>query len=92
MKTIYDLYIFAEELIEYALIGGDSDTAEIIEDALDMAQCCETVDGQLAEFMLAFLTIEERVYAPNYPLDSVIVLRSVLRGTNTSGKQSRYTH
>ena len=92
MKTIYDLYIFAEELLEYALMGGDDDTAEIIEYAVDMAQTYESVDEQLAEFMLAFVTIEERIHAPDYPLDSVIALRTMLRGTNNSGMQSRYTH
>ncbi len=91
MKTIYDLYIFAEELLEYALMGGDDDTAEIIEYTVDMAQSSQSVDEQLAEFMLAFVAIEDRVNAPNYPLDSVIALRTMLRGTNNS-MQSRYTH
>ena len=92
MKTIADLFAFAEELIEYALMGGDDDTAYIIEDAVDSAQEYETLDSQLAEIMMALATVEERVNVPHYPLDSVIALRAMLRGMHNGGGKQRYMH
>lgn len=90
MKTMDDLYAFAEELIEYALMGGDDDTAVIIEDAVDMALTYETMDSQFAELLMALVTIEDRINVPDYPLESVILLRSMLRGTHNGGGKQRY--
>ncbi len=93
MKTIYDLYAFAEELIEYALMGGDDDTAIIIEDAVDTAQTYETLDSQFSEIVMALVMVEDRINVPDYPLESVIVLRTMLRSMNNGGAgQQRYLH
>lgn len=92
MKTIDDLYAFAEELIEYALMGGDDDTAVIIEEAVDSALTYETIDSQFAEILMAFVTVEDRVNVPDYPLESVILLRTMLRGVNNGSGKNRYVH
>lgn len=91
MKSINDLYAFAEELIEYAMMGGDSDTAMIIEQAVDHAMSYDTLESQLAEMIMALTTVEERVNVPDYPVESVITLRSTLRGMN-NGLGRRYQH
>lgn len=91
MRTIDDLYAFAEELIEYAIIGGDDDTALIIEESVDLALTYETLDTQLAEILLAFGSIEARVNVPDYPVESVILLRSTLRGMHNGAGNRRYT-
>ncbi|MEL6149050.1 MAG: hypothetical protein AAFR56_05460 [Chloroflexota bacterium] len=92
MKTMNDLFDFAEELIEYALMGGDDDTALIIEEAVDSAMGSDALDGQLAELLMALSFVEDRINVPHYPLEIVIALRTMLRGmANGSGKQ-RYVH
>jgi hypothetical protein len=91
LKSIYELYAFAEELIEDAMLGGDTDTAEIIENAVDNAQILEQMDAQLAELMMGFVSVEDRVNVPNYPVESVIRLRSTLRGMNNDSRK-RYLH
>ncbi len=91
MKTMRDLYTFAEELIEDAIIGGDNDTAEIIEEAVDTAHMLHEMEAQLAEMLMAFMSIEDRVNVPEYPVESVIRLRMMLRGMNNATRQ-RYLH
>lgn len=92
MKTIEDLYAFAEELIEYALMGGDDDTANVIEEALDSALTYESLESQLAEMLMAFVSVEDRINLPNYPLESVVALRTMLRGMNSGANSRRYVH
>jgi hypothetical protein len=91
MKTIYELYAFAEELIEDAIIGGDVDTAEIIEEAVDNAHNVHETGDQLAEILLAFISVEDRIAVPDYPVESVIRLRMTLRGMNNATRH-RYVH
>jgi hypothetical protein len=91
MKTMRDLYTFAEELIEDAIIGGDNDTAEIIEEAVDTAHMLHEMEEQLAEILMAFMSIEDRINVPEYPVESVIRLRMMLRGMNNATRQ-RYLH
>jgi len=91
MKTIYELYAFAEELIEDAIVGGDVDTAEIIEEAVDNAHMLNATGEQLAEILMAFMSVEDRVSVPDYPVESVIRLRMTLRGMNNATRQ-RYMH
>jgi restriction endonuclease Mrr len=92
MKTIDDLYAFAEELIEYAIMGGDDDTANVIEEALDTALSYENLDSQLAEMLMAFVSVEDRISLPDYPLESVVALRTMLRGMNSGANSQRYIH
>lgn len=91
MKSLEDLYIFAEELLEYALDEGDEDTALIIEEAFDFAQVQEEPDWQLAELLMALVSIEDRISVPAYPIESVITLRMTLRGMNASNS-NHYAH
>ncbi len=84
MKTINDLFMFAEELIEYALLSGDEETATIIEEAVDGAHDAMSIDTQLAEILLGLVSVEERVNVPDYPVESVIMLRTTLRGMNNN--------
>jgi hypothetical protein len=92
MFSLDDLYDFAEELIEQAMYVADEDTAAIIEDAVDTAQTCEGLDEQLAEILMAFVTIEERINVPDYPVEIVLLLRTTLRGMNTGASHRRYIH
>ena len=91
MKTILELYAFAEELIEDAILGGDDDTAEIIEDAVDNAQATAGTEYQLAELLVGFVAVEDRVNVPDYPVESVIRLRATLRAMNNATR-GRYIH
>lgn len=90
MKSLDDLYAFAEELIEYALIGGDDDTALIIEEAVDIAQTYNTIETQLAEILMAFGSVEDRVNVPHYPVESVILLRTTLRGMHNGAGNRKF--
>ena len=92
MQSIDELYAFAEELIEYAIIGGDDDTAYIIEEAVDIAQTYDELDYQLAEILMALVSIEERINVPEYPVESVVLLRTTLRGMNNGAGTRRFIH
>lgn len=91
MRTIEELYAFAEELIEYAMMGGDQDTALVIEEAVDEAMGYPEIESQLASILAAFVSVEERINIPDYPVESVITLRMTLRSMNI-GTGQRYNH
>lgn len=92
MRNMDDLYAFAEDLIELALIGGDEDTAGIIEDALDLSQLSDSVEEQLGEMLLGLVMVEDRINVPDYPIESVILLRTTLRGMHNGAGKGRYIH
>ena len=50
MKSLFELYAFAEELIELAIISGDEEVADIIEESVDSAmnQCGGISTGRVA--------------------------------------------
>jgi hypothetical protein len=89
MKSLFELYAFAEELIELAIISGDEEVADFIEESVDSAMNQDVVEYQLAELLHAFIIIEDRIAIPIYPMDSVVTLRSTLRSMNF-GIGSRY--
>ena len=55
MKSLFELYAFAEELIELAIISGDEEVADLIEESVDSAMNQDVVEYQLAELLHAFI-------------------------------------